>query len=536
MKKYKILSIMLGAALTLGSCTNDFLDINEDPNNINLEDITPELMLPGVISQAYQVQAGTMTQFGNVMMNSWAGNSYTYGSPFSSEYNLSAVDNAFYTGIWSGLYPRVGNLYQIENYKNENNENDKYVVIAKILKAFYMQYIVDLYGDVPYSEAFKGQQNLTPAYDDDKDVYKSLIEDLNKAINMLDNLNVNANDPGAADIIFKGNMVEWKRFANTLKLRYLIRMSNVTGEMATYRDAQLATLPSSSSGYIMSDVIENPGYSSANDSKLNPFVSNWFRNTGGFVTNYSFITISEHMATVFNGNASNDPAPHYAKFNGKLDPRGLNMFTRVNQFFRGIRQGALPGDEGAPAGQTNVSQFTYKFFAGDAQVQTYADVLDAANNKGGTIMSLAEAKFLQAEAALRYPSIFTGNAKQLFDEGVKASFDWLGTPANYYPFYINNITNTPGLDLVGTFDQKLEAIMTQKWVALTCTNPTEMFIEYNRTGYPYTPMATTAQYNNKPYRLVYPISEYTANSQNVPTLLSSEVFVKNQYTPFWNQD
>lgn len=525
---------MLGAVLTLGSCTNDYLDINEDPNNIHLEDISPELMLPGVISSAYEVQAGTMTEFGNLMMNSWAGNSYSFGSPYADEYSLSSVDNTFYTGIWSGLYPRVGNLSQIENYKNDNHENDKYVVIAKVLKAYYMQYIVDMYGDVPYSEAFKGQQNLTPAYDDDKDIYKALVEELNVAIGMIDNPNANANDPGAADIIFNGNMAKWKKLANTIKLRYLLRMSKVTGEMATFRDAQLATLPTSTAEYVTEDVTENPGYSSANNSKLNPFVSRWYRNTGGFVQSYSVITISEHMAMVLNGDSGGNP--NYAKYQGKYDPRGVHMFTRINNKFRGIRQGALPGEEGAPAGQTDVSKFSYRYFAGGAVVQTYNDVLDAANTRGGNIFSLAESKLLQAEAAVRYPSIFTGNAKQLFDEGVKASFDWLGAPDDYYPLYSGNIANTPGLDLAGSLDQKIEAIMTQKWIALTVTNPLEIFIEYNRTGHPYTPMATTAQYNNKPYRLVYPISEYTANNANVPKILGSEVFVKNQYTPFWNQN
>ena len=76
--------------------------------------------------------------------------------------------------------------------------------------------------------------------------------------------------------------------------------------------------------------------------------------------------------------------------------------------------------------------------------------------------------------------------------------------------------------------------MYQKWIALMGVyNPIQSFIDYNRTGFPLTPLSSNATQTRKPYRLIYPVSEYVANSANVPTMTSAEVFAINSKTPFW---
>lgn len=547
MKNKKIYITLLIATLGLTSCSNDYLDINENPNSIHAENITPELMFPGAVSSAYRTQAGTMMRFGNLMMNSWAGNSYAFSSPFQREFSLQSVDNTFYQDIWNGLYPRISNFAQIEKYPNTDHKQDYYVAMAKIMKAYYMQYIVDLYGDAPYSEAFQGQANLTPKYDNDTDIYKSLINNLNDALVIIDNakaLNSNAQAnqlpepvaiPADADIVFKAatnaDMDKWKVFARTIKLRMLLRMHKVSGEMASFRDAQLQTLAGTiPSDYVSTNVLENPGYSSANDDQMSPFFLNYrATSSGSSVQNFSLITISEHMAIALNGNPDGFTEPYYQKFNGLPDPRNANntLFTRVGTVLKGIRQGAVPGQPGAPIGNTSVSRLGNGTFTGTTGLSL------ATGNRGGVLMSLAESKFLQAEAAIRYPAIFT-NGQTSFTQGITAAGAWVGV--TNMSSYQAAIASRPGLGWTGTDQQKIEAIMTQKWIALTNVSPTEMFIEYNRTGYPITPLATTANVSNKPYRLIYPVSEYATNSGNVPSLSSADVFSKNQYTPFWNQN
>lgn len=549
MKNNKFLVIILTAALSFSStsCSDRYLDVNDNPNAVQAENITPELMLPGALTTAYRTQAGTMMQFGNLMMNSWAGNSYTIAGPFSREFSLASVDNTFYRGIWEGLYPRIANFDQMEKFANNNHEQDYYIAIAKIMKAYYMQYIVDLYGDCPYAEAFKGQQNTTPKYDNDVDIYKDLIsklEEANALINAAKNTpSIVPLDP-VSDIVFAGDMDKWLALSNTIKLKMLLRMSKVTGDLETYRNAKLQTLANAI--FIDEEVKVNPGYSSASDDKMNPYILNWARNASGQqVSNYAVVVVSEHMANALEGNVILNDS-NYSKFNGIKDPRRSRLFTTVSSVdanglpfngLKGVRQGNVPGQPGVPVTNVNTSKLGIGNFSGGVAVANWGDVITQNNLRGGVLFSKAESNLLQAEAALRWPSIFTTiTASTKFNTAITANGAWVGANTAQVTTYINNANTRPGLGWAGTDTQKIEAIMTQKWIALTNINPTEMFIEYNRTGYPYTPMATTAQYPNKPYRLVYPNSEYAANSSNVPNITSADVFVKNQYTPFWNQN
>ena len=544
MKNNKFLVTILAAALSFSatSCTNEFLDVNDNPNAIQAENITPDLILPGAISQAYRTQAGNMMQFGNLMMNSWAGNSYTIAGPFSREFSLASVDNTFYRGIWEGLYPRIANFDQMEKFSNVNHKQDYYIAIAKIMKAYYMQYIVDLYGDAPYSEAFMGQQNTTPKYDNDADIYKSLITKLEEANALIAAADEHAEEP-ISDIVFHGDMDKWKALSNTIKLKMLIRMSKVTGDLATYRNAKLQTLAGQT--FINEEVVVNPGYTASSDDQMNPYILNWARNAANQqASNYAVVVVSEHMANALERNRILNDA-NYSKFNNITDPRKSRLFTNVASVdsdgvaftgLKGVRQGNVPGQPGVPVNNVNTSKLGIGNFAGGASIGTWADVIAENNDRGGVLFSAAESNLLQAEAALRWPTIFTFDPAENFNNAITANGDWLGVPTAATTNYLSQIATRPGLGWTGTDTQKIEAIMTQKWIALTNINPTEMFIEYNRTGYPFTPMATTAQFPNKPYRLVYPNSEYAANSANVPNISSAQVFVKNQYTPFWNQN
>lgn len=536
--KIKIYTSLIAGAVaitSLYSC-NNYLDINENPNAIHIEQVTPDLLLPGANTQIFRTQATTINVFGNLMMNSWAGNSYVYGSPYVREFNLNTVDNSFYNGIWDGLYRNMANYKLIEDYPNEDGSQDYYVAAAKIMKAFYMQTIVDLYGDAPYSEAFKFQSNLTPKYDDDKVIYHTEIEDLEKAITLINNAGSNAIAlTPSADNIFGGNTTKWKAFANTIKLRYLVRMSRLTGTEGAYRDQKLATL--NGAAFIDEDVLINPGYSAATDDQQNPFYGTYIRITSGSRVG-QVVTVSEHFATAMNGNPNNlvlpnNPSNIYDKYKSLVDPRGARIFTTVSGALKGIRQGALAGESGAPTGNNAVSRIGLGI-TGEVSTANNATNINLGSSKSGVIMSKSEIKFLLAEAALRYPTANLGNAQTYFEDGITASFTYLGAAGA--AGYITAANLRTGLGWTGTTDNKIEAIMTQAWIANTSINPLQSFINYNRTGYPYTPLATTTSKPNKPYRLVYPVSEYVANSANVPNVTSADVFTRNQFTPFWNQN
>lgn len=535
MKNNKFLtSLVISGLLLIVSSCNDYLDINENPNAIHIEEVTPDLMFAGANTQIFRTQATTLNQFGNLMMNSWAGNSYVFGSPFVREFNLNTVDNTFYNGIWDGLYRNIGNYALIQKYPNSDGSYNNYVAAAKIMKAFYMQILVDLYGDIPYKESFSYQSNLTPKYDNDTDIYKSEIAELENAITLIDSgLGVDMN--ASTDNIFSGDKSLWKKFANTIKLRYLVRMSKLTGADGAYRDSKLATL--SGASFLDKDVTINPGYSSATDSQQNPFYGTFIRTSAGSRVG-QVVTVSEHFATALNGDPNNlilpnNPSNIYTKYNGLVDPRRGRIFSTVSSVLKGIRQGALAGEPGAPSGNNSVSRIGIGI-TGELSTSNTSTNVSLGSSKPGVIMSLSEVEFLLAEAGLRYPSLFP-NPQMHFTNGVTASFVYLGAAASA-PSYITAANLRPGLGWTGSDTEKMEAIMTQAWIANTSINPIQSFFNYNKTGFPYTPLATTTTKTNKPYRLVYPVSEYVANSANVPNVSSADVFVKNQYTPFWNQN
>ncbi len=551
--KNKILIMTLSATLLGNVSCNDFLDTNINPDKVDANLVSPNYIFPGALTGSYAIQARNLNAFASIQMNSLAGNSYSFGTPFVDDYTPN-ITSGYNATIWDTMFRNVTNFQTIIDYNDVTGEYAKYKAMSMIMKAYYVQILTDLYGDMPYTEAFKRQFNLTPKYDKGEDIYKASIDDLENAIQII-NSGAGSN-PSSADIVFGGTMSNWAAFANTIKLRYLLRMSNVTGEMATYRDQKLSTLAGAT--FATNDVTLNPGYSSSSDTKQNPWTNYWVvlssgaRPTTGNQT-YNLYTASEHIAIALNGNAvhvpglptTQDTRDVYQKFNGIVDGRRGRMFTLIQTTddtgvstsnVEGVRQGATPGQPGAPATTPAraVSRFGLGIILGNNTTITSTAVNSAftaaASSKSGVLLSKAETEFLLSEAALRYPTIFTG-AQTHFEAGITASYNYLGASGS--AVYITSVNTVPKLGWTGSNDNKIEAIMTQKWLALTCINPEQSFFDYTRTGYPITPLPTIATQTVKPNRLIYPTSEYASNSNNVPNMTATDVFTKNSFTPFW---
>jgi len=519
-------------AFTLVSCS-DYLDVNTTTNNPLSETITPRSVLPGAQSLAFNTQVGgtRMNQLGSVLTNSWAGNVNRVTGGYADEYTQN-FDNTSYNGIWDGIYLAVNNFQDIINTKDANQEN--YIAIAKIMKAYYMQYIVDLYGDAPYSQAFKGKENLSPAYDDDKTIYRELVKELEEARDLI------ANSPDAeaatSDIMLGGDMTRWVSFANTIELRMILRQSNLTdAETVTYRNTKLAEL-AALNDFVTADVTINPGYSEANDAQQNPFFNDFVWDAAGTPTqNRNFVVASGHFATFLNGTQT---APYNTV--GLVDGRRFRMFTNpagAPGNVGGVIQGDVTtGAGGGAPGDTSLSRLGIGLTGlVDGSANNGNLPLQNGSRRNGFIMLASESYFLQAEAAVRYPGIFTGDAHQLFNDGITASF------AFYSPTYVGAVVApldaAPYIAASDSYDgigwtgssNKIEAIMTQKWLALTGIHGIEPYIDLVRTGFPLTPLALNAVGTTKPKRLFYPLSEYVANSANVPNLTLADLFTKGAF-------
>lgn len=539
MKRIKFLVPLL--AVMMFSC-DDYLDINESPNNPQFEDVTPKLLLPGAQVSAARVQITTANQLGNVFMNSWTRNVQSFGNGFDRELQLN-IDNTFYSGIWDGYFRALKNFDGIIKYDNTSGKYDNYVAIAKICKAHYMQQIVDLYGDCPYTEAWQGNDNITPAYDDDYAIYQDLIANLEQARDLIANANPDPNitDEVVSDAMLYGDMTRWVEFANTIELRMLLRMSNMTGAPATYRDTKLAEI---AAGPFLSDnVAINPGYNASTDASANPAYNTFAADVAGIArANRTFITMTGHAYKSLQSYATtNYPAAGSQEivagsgvnYPNVTDPRSARLFTAApSNPRRAVNQGSSLVDVGAPT--TTFPGLPCRLgLIGHFNPYATAPTPAEYSAVDSYVMTYSESCFLQAEAAVRYPALFS-NEQFWFDEGIYEDFAMrvasVGT-------YVTTINTRPwfGLAASTTFDQKIHAIMYQKWVALLGINAIQSYIDYTRTGYPLTPLASVAIQSRKPYRLVYPVSEYVSNSANVPTMTANDAFVVNSLSPFWLQ-
>ncbi|WP_250432966.1 SusD/RagB family nutrient-binding outer membrane lipoprotein [Hanstruepera flava] len=483
---FKLLTIAVLLGFVATSCS-DYLDVNDPQDSPTNEQVTPDLILPAAMSRTNSIQGGTMNRLGNVFMNNWSANVNSFTGGFNEEYQL-IITSTFYNTIWDQLYLRSANYQAIIDSPFENYENHK--AIAKIMKSFYMQYIVDIYGDCPYTQAFQGGLNPAPAYDDDQAIYRSLIDEINDAIDLINNNTVSTIPVGAEDIVYGGSMSDWVRFANTLKLRILMRQATLAetdGETATYLNSQFNSLDLD---FITSSATLNPGF--ANDAgRQNPFYATYgFDVEGNPTTTNRFIRCSLYAQEFLDGTLT-----------GVYDPRIDYIYEPIGGAVVGVDQGI---DSNDPAIPDEISALGTGLLVDDTQ-DSY-------------VMLAAESFFLQAEAVER--GYISGNAKALFEAGIMASFAHYGLDGSAY-LAASNIVPEIGWD--GS-SNKLEAIMTQKWIATNGINAIESWIEMTRTGYPMVPLAQTAQQPSKPNRLLYPSSEYIGNGANVPAQTSSDAF------------
>jgi len=498
----KIMCLALVFA-ALVSC-DDYLDVNKDPNNPVLADISPDLMLAGAQTTTGDVLGSRMNRLGSTLGGAWGGNVLQFADPFGNEFRYNAT-STFFNDVWDNLYRRTSNYTNIINYSVGNYDDHK--AIAKILRAFYFQYIVDLYGgDVPYFQKHQYTEMLQVPYDDDVLIYADLLNEVNEAITMIDN-SAGAVIVGNEDAIYQGNMAMWKKFANTLKLRLIVRQSKVISAA----DAQAALSGLTSADFIGfgEAATMNPGYANETD-RQSPFFRDFgYTPEGG--QNNRLVTASEYSIQLLDGTLSG----------GTVDGRMGRMFrTNSGGNYVGIEQGQILGDLTPAEAGDGFSLLGAGF--GVDQNTTANATMDV------NILTEAESFFLQAEAVAR--GYMPGTGLTLFNNGITASFNLLGAGSSLA--YTGGIAAEAGFGYVGTPDQLIEAIITQKWIALHSINGAESWLEMTRTGYPNAPVPLNQPSTVRAQQLLYPISEIQGNSANVPvTQTSASTFVN---TAFWN--
>lgn len=475
------------AIITAGfsSCKKSFFDINHDPNNAT--NTTPELVLPNALASAASMQVigdfnggfGTSYIFWQGWMDYWApSGSYAINSSDVASYKLTSSFGDF--GIWQASYDNLQDLHYIENAAAAQNK-PFYEGVAKVMKAFIFQQLVDVYDDVPYSDAFHGTDIIAPRYDKGSDIYDSIVKEINEGVTLLQGNNVFADDN--TDIVFDGDAAKWVQFANTLKLRILVRLSQVSSR-ASFIQSEIGKITANGGGFLDEDAGANPGYAN-NAGQQNPV--------------YGFFVTLTGLPT------SGGSADYWRGAQYSINFLQTNNDPRLSRIYSPGAGGVFQGD--ALGSSSN--------FAGDASSGIGPGILKSVDQPA-LLISAAESHFLQAEAALRG---WLGNAATVtteYNAGVQANFDYLGAgdATEYYSQENNKNTN---ITAAASFNEKLAVIIRQKWVAMNGITPLEAWDDYRRLHLPADLALSVSPYTQGhiPTRLQYPNSEYQTNATNV---------------------
>ncbi|HEY9259303.1 SusD/RagB family nutrient-binding outer membrane lipoprotein [Chitinophaga sp.] len=465
--KTNILTLLYLTTLLLFSAgCKKFLDVNKDPNNA--VDVTVDVLLPSAQSGLTFAVGNTLTINGGVWGQYWT------QSPNSSQYKTLdqyAPAEGDFGNVWSAIeIDGLENLQKVIDKGNATNQK-QYVAIAMLLKAYSFQLSTDLWGDVPFSEALQGdatERILNPKYESQSDIYNGLVKMVEDATNLISNTDV---APGADDLIYQGDMDKWLRFANTLKLKIGLRLAKKDA-------ARAATIVRSLQG---AEFI-HPGESALQN----------FNSTGGQQNPLYGASAGPVLNTTQNLVASSTAVNF---FSGNSDPR-------LDVFYDAVGSGVV----GIPQGSFNAPPTT---------VVSPPSALTGANAKDPNsalapvkLMTDYEADFLQAEAIVR--GWLTGDAAALYEQGITDNFaayevdgaaDYIAQPAIAFP-------------TGGTTEEKVKAIITQKWAAMCGNQTIEAWTEWRRTGYPsfFTlSKASIIGAGRYPGIFLYPTSELARN-------------------------
>jgi hypothetical protein len=520
MKTYIKITFAGMLLIFMGGCKK-FLDVNANPNNAI--STKSQFVFTGALSTTYRQQVG-----GNLMITTgtWSG-MYAHSTSFTGGGNEKqyAITNQDFNQF-DALFDNLSDYQYVINNADADGV-PFWKDPANIMQCYAYHMLVDVYGSVPYSEAFKGVANIAPKYDNDKDIYEDLVKRLDAAMTSIKA----ATWPTAADVInqdvlFQGNKDKWVRFANTIKLRILMRQAFISG-----RDAYITTNINNTlaNGYIAENVLLSPGYQNI-AGKLNPFYNNYGYN---------------EINTVIQ-------AHNYRKTNAVI----INFLKNTADTFR-LQSLAWPVGGTVTAPSATFSSYVgipLGAGSGFSTATTSAigpfQIQQGQGTRPGMVMALAEMYLLQAEAALRYGITFGSTPKALYEAGVTAHFRLCAAPSTAAgstvgdPFaarYLSRSVVIPGYAAgINPFNpnwdastDKLRTILVQRWVSYDHINGEAAWSDYRASNgsasssVPYAVRTTAITSNPEPVRFLYPLTEDNVNGANIPkntSVFTSKIF------------
>jgi hypothetical protein len=531
-----------------------FLDVNQNVNNPLTA--TPESILAQALKVTGDNFANNYTSYGNWVVGYWAKSGTVNGFPEERTYNYTSL---YQQALWNNTYDNLYDYDLVEKGSVAQGRTNL-AAIAKIMKVYNFQLLVDQYGDIPYTQALQGLSNVVPKYDKAEDIYKDLVAKLNEATATIAAIPASERAVGTEDIMFGGTMANWTRFANTLKLRLLLRQSGFAADGTGASQYEIAKLNGAT--FLTTDAQVQPGFIQS-EGQQNPFYNRYGVVASGLAsaTERNYVQPTNFIISQYKLN--------------KGDSRLVRLYTAATD-------PSVAGQYvGVVLGESNT-----KLLAFYSRIRLNGGLLKGFDAPVPLILA-AESNFLQAEAKTR--GLLTGGdaaAQTNYDAGITASFAYYYREAPsrvggagdssafvtlpiYTPTASEIATLTPAqlatrirlasgkvaryraanvgnpkVDWAAnpSANSKVEKIIYQKYLAMNGVESIEAWNEYRRTGIPrtsttdatgVTQFASQESFATRPdklpVRLLYPQTEIATNLGNIPTGI-------NQYTSkiFWD--
>ncbi|MFV0247755.1 MAG: SusD/RagB family nutrient-binding outer membrane lipoprotein [Tenacibaculum sp.] len=477
-KPYKIALFAIIVVLANISCTSNFEKLNTPPKSALYVD--PALLLTEVQRWVLASEAGeTPNNIAGSWIHHWAGGQILGQSRY--------IPQPF--NIMGGFYAKLGSLALIKNEllnELENSSKGKTkLAIVKIFEIYTWQILTDLYGPIPYSESSQPLNNIIiqPKYDSQEAIYISLIKELDKAIAKL---NDSDESFGSADLLYGGNISLWKKFGYSLKLKLGMRIKYANFDLSKQ------TVESA----LSNSLIENNTESASIPTENTPF-NNAHPNLKQFLQGSpDLMYLGEKLIEVLL--SINDP---------RLPLIASPNKAGIAPAFRGIKVAETDAYYAALIRNQFSLASSKTYFNKNISIPLYA-------------ISYAEVCFFKAEAALeKWGGLSDIDAEQFYKEGILAAMSM--EPYNILETDISKNYKKLQFKLIGTREEKLEKIMTQKWILLFSKNY-EAWFEWRRTGYPsLNPGPYSGGVQTIPRRFIYPIDEPITNLTNYKQAVST---------------
>ncbi|PMD98125.1 SusD/RagB family nutrient-binding outer membrane lipoprotein [Siphonobacter sp. BAB-5405] len=463
MKRISQLLLPLTLALGLSACQSELEDINKNPNEATQGQ--PDYVLTNALKSSADLVMGSDASMETTVLfvQYWAKIQYTDVDKYTT--SPTNVQN-----IWTNTYTQGLNDYAEVIRLGEQAKNPNYQAVGLIMRSWSFQVLTDLYGDIPYSQALNIDQYLTPKYDAQKDVYTGLLNDLQKAVTLIDDTGAS---PISGDVVYKGNMKLWRKFAQSLRLRIALRIAD--------RDA--ATAKTVISSLSKTDLI-------AGNEETAQFT---------YLTSPNQNPVNRDRETRDDYRVSKTIVDKLVQLK---DPR-LSVYVNKTadytpQGYIGVTNG-LPADSAARLGFTKTSKLGDYFTAASAPA---------------VFVNYAEVLFNLAEAAQR--GFTSDDAATLYKQAVTASLQQYRVTADEISKYLAQ----PSVAYDAANYKK--SIGEQKWLALFGESQ-ESFAEWRRLDYPQLKPAYAGVLNGRmPVRLTYPTGEQALNNANYKAAVANQ--------------